>query len=361
MDTNQPIRAGLLLSGGVALGAFQAGVISALCASGRLQFEAVGGSSIGAYGAAIFAGNLPERRAERLLEFWHRVSKDSLMAGSLAPWPHPRAEYARSWVHAMAARTQGVAGFFRPFPRLGSEGGGPGLYDSSIADRTLREMVDFEQLNSGETRCCIAATDVESGAPVWFDTALGAHISPDVVRGSGSLIPAFPPVRVAERLLVDGGLSANIPLEPFLAATRPVPASPVVVVIDLFSPAGESPGTLESSHERANDIMYGAQTRLRLEGLVRERALEARINPDAPGTDLLLLTYRTGPEEAGPEKPFDFSRAAIARRLAAGEAAAHAALACLDALPSTGAPGLRVHEVDTFSLARAGTRAMASG
>ncbi len=281
LDTNEPIRAGLLLSGGVALGAFQAGVIAALCASGRFQFEAVGGSSIGAYAAAIFAGNAPEERAERLLDFWHRISKDSLVAGGLAPWPHPRAEHARSWAHAMAARTQGVSGLFRPFPRLGSEGGGPGLYDSSIADRTLREMVDFERLNGGETRCCIAATDVESGAPVWFDTALGAHISPMWCGGAEA---SFPPFLRCRRGAPAGRWRPVRQYSPGAfprrdAASRPRRWSSSSIS---FPPAGESPGTLESSHERANDIMYGAQTRLRLEGLVRERALEARINPDAP-------------------------------------------------------------------------------
>ncbi|MEW6257371.1 MAG: patatin-like phospholipase family protein [Pseudomonadota bacterium] len=343
MDSTEKIRTGLVLSGGVALGAYQAGVIQGLGAAGRLAFEAVAGASIGAYGAAVFAGNPPQERVGRLLEFWARATKESLMAGAAPPWPFPNGVRAKSWAHALAARMQGVPGLFRPLPRLGSDGGGPGLYDSSIAERTLRDLVDFDRLNAGDMRCCIGTTDIETGEAVWFDTAEGARLSPDHVRASGSLIPAFPPLRVDGRLLVDGGLSANAPLEPLLSATRPVAAPPLVVLIDLFPAAAPAPRSLEASQERSNDIMYAAQTRVRLAGIVRERALEARLDPQAPGTDVILLSYQAGPDEAGPEKAFDFSRAAFDRRFQAGERDARAALALLDRLPAPGATGVRVH------------------
>ena len=67
----------LLLQGGGALGSYQGGVYQAL-AEADLHPDWVAGISIGAFNAAIIAGNPPERRVERLREFWETVSKSPL-------------------------------------------------------------------------------------------------------------------------------------------------------------------------------------------------------------------------------------------------------------------------------------------
>src|ERR1700761_974707 len=75
-------RLALILQGGGALGAYQAGVYQALHEAG-LEPDWVAGVSIGAVNSALIAGNPPERRLERLEEFWHEVtSRDTLML-----WP----------------------------------------------------------------------------------------------------------------------------------------------------------------------------------------------------------------------------------------------------------------------------------
>src|SRR5690242_16862959 len=63
----------LLLQGGGALGSYHAGVYEALAEAGMIPTWVVG-ISIGAINSAIIAGNPPERRIERLREFWYRVS-----------------------------------------------------------------------------------------------------------------------------------------------------------------------------------------------------------------------------------------------------------------------------------------------
>ena len=63
----------LLLQGGGALGAYQAGVYEGLVEAGVAPTWVVG---IGAINASLIVGNPPERRIERLLEFWQRVSRD---------------------------------------------------------------------------------------------------------------------------------------------------------------------------------------------------------------------------------------------------------------------------------------------
>jgi NTE family protein len=66
-------RIALVLQGGGALGAYQAGVYQAL-AEANLHPDWVAGISIGAVNSALIAGNPPEKRVARLREFWETVS-----------------------------------------------------------------------------------------------------------------------------------------------------------------------------------------------------------------------------------------------------------------------------------------------
>ena len=67
----------LVLQGGGALGSYQAGAYQALCHH-DFEPEWVAGISIGAVNAAIIAGNEPEKRIERLKDFWEMASVDHL-------------------------------------------------------------------------------------------------------------------------------------------------------------------------------------------------------------------------------------------------------------------------------------------
>src|SRR5437867_12609688 len=75
-------RIALLLQGGGALGAYQAGVYQAL-AEADLHPDWIAGISIGAINAALIAGNPAEKRVERLREFWETVSRSPLGMPSL--------------------------------------------------------------------------------------------------------------------------------------------------------------------------------------------------------------------------------------------------------------------------------------
>jgi NTE family protein len=71
-------RVALVLQGGGALGAYQAGVYEALGDSG-IQPNWISGMSIGAINAAIIAGNTEDARIDQLKRFWDQVTAD-------APW-----------------------------------------------------------------------------------------------------------------------------------------------------------------------------------------------------------------------------------------------------------------------------------
>jgi predicted acylesterase/phospholipase RssA len=77
----------------------------------------------------------------------------------------------------------------------------------------LAELVDFSRLNGGEVRVSVATTDIETGELVIFDTARGHRIELDHVLASCGFLPEFPAVEIDGRLLGDGGLSANAPVE----------------------------------------------------------------------------------------------------------------------------------------------------
>ena len=64
----------LVLQGGGALGAYQAGVYQGLSEAG-IEPDWVIGTSIGAINAALIAGNHPADRLDRLRTFWSRVEQ----------------------------------------------------------------------------------------------------------------------------------------------------------------------------------------------------------------------------------------------------------------------------------------------
>src|SRR6201996_9514665 len=66
-------RVALVLQGGGALGAYQAGVYQAMHEAG-IEPDWVSGVSIGAVNSAIIAGNAPENRLARLTTFWSRIT-----------------------------------------------------------------------------------------------------------------------------------------------------------------------------------------------------------------------------------------------------------------------------------------------
>src|ERR1700753_3930883 len=63
----------LVLQGGGALGAYQAGVYQALHEA-NIEPDWVSGVSIGAINSAIIAGNPPHQRLDKLREFWERIT-----------------------------------------------------------------------------------------------------------------------------------------------------------------------------------------------------------------------------------------------------------------------------------------------
>lgn len=308
---------GLILAGGLALGAYQAGAYATLAADGRFTVSAVAGSSIGAINGAIILGNPAAVAAERLAAFWAQVAADPLDPFGLGFAP-PR---ATSWASIAATRLTGVPGIARPRPWALATGGSS-LYGNEPLIRSLAQFVDFDRLNA--SRFIAVTTDLHSADAVAIDSARVA-VAPEHLAAAGGLLPNFPAMALDGRWLGDGGLSANLPYEPFVASDR-AGAPARLLAIELFAPRPGDPVTLGDAAERSNDVKYASQSRLRLAGLVRERALEAALHPERSGQRLAQISYAGAHEKGGMEKMFDCSHAALRQRWDAGARDAAAVL-----------------------------------
>ncbi|WP_076073123.1 patatin-like phospholipase family protein [Sphingomonas montana] len=325
----------LVLSGGNALGAYEAGVYEALHAAG-LHPDWVIGASIGAINGALIVGSPPERRVETLRAFW-RPGAFPVEALTL-PWLSPAMETGRrtgavGWT-AMAGRS-GIFG-----PLLSSlapwTDDRPAIFETNQLADTLARMVDFDRLNAGPCRYTATAVDVQTGDDVVFDSR-DRRIEPDHVRASAALPIAFPPVAVDGRWLVDGGLSANLPLDPVLA--DPPPRATLCIAVDLLPLCGPVPATLGEAASRMQDLLFAAQSRRTI-----ARWQAAHAGRDDVRLSLLRLAYtEQGAEVAG--KALDFSGPTIERRWQAGHQAGMRAAARVAAGElGIGAVGLNVVE-----------------
>ena len=93
-------RVALVLQGGGALGAYQAGVYEALAES-RIEPNWIAGISIGGINAAIIAGNPPNTRVDRLREFWTQVTSD--VPRHWFGWAAAKGDGARNLLNQLSA------------------------------------------------------------------------------------------------------------------------------------------------------------------------------------------------------------------------------------------------------------------
>jgi NTE family protein len=250
-----------------------------------------------------------------------------------------------------------------PGPRTGPDDVSA-LYDLDPLRQHLDEFVDFEILNSGAVRLSIATTDVVTGERVVFDTA-EQHVGPEHVIASCALLPVFAPVEVEGRLLGDGGLSANTPLDLIFDVASS--GELICFAVDLFALEGSRPQTMAAGVSRAVDLAFGNQTRRILDGRQREyrlremiSRLSASLEPETRNDpaiaailsegrtgpiQLFYLSYRAAPDELGPAKLFDFSRATIDDRWRQGAGDMQRALLELNEPVDKRPLGLAVHEI----------------
>lgn len=253
-------KTALVLQGGGALGAYQAGVYQGLHEAG-IEPDWVAGISIGAINSAIIAGNPPERRVERLREFWERIT--SPVSWHSMDWGL-ETRRMQNRVSAFSSMFDGQNGFFAPrFPPAflqphGAQGAAS-FYDTAPLRSTLEELVDFDLINAQTTRLAVGAVNLRLGNFVYFDNA-DRVIGPEHVMASGALPPGFPAVVIDGESYWDGGLVSNTPLSHVLDAKDL--DDTMVFQVDLFNARGALPGDLFDAEVRRKDIVFSSRTRL---------------------------------------------------------------------------------------------------
>ena len=358
-------RVALVLQGGGALGAYQAGVYQALHEEG-MEPDWVCGVSIGAINSAIIAGNPPERRLERLRTFWDRITSRKV-------WHYtPDGDVyrkARNLTSSFLTTTMGQPGFFKPHdlnPWLSPAGArtATSYYDTTPLRDSLNELVDFDLINSRKMHFAVGAVNVLTGNFLYFDNKKEV-IGPEHVMASGALPPALPMVKIGTDHFWDGGIVSNTPLQHLLDQEDKM--NSLVFQVDLFNARGVLPRDIQEVMARHKDIMYSSRTRYNTDVYKRmnqlktdfykvllkvpeekltdhERALRDRF-ADLPEITILQMIYQQKAYE-GDSKDHEFSATSMREHWLSGLEDTRRTLKRRDwlAMPEAGM-GILVHDV----------------
>jgi NTE family protein len=334
----------LLLQGGGALGAYQAGVYQAL-AEADVHPNWLAGISIGAVNAAIIAGNPPEQRVEKLRSFWEMVSAPS-------PWAAPvdwhnamaRGETARTTLNQISSAMvamQGVPGFFEPrIPPPWFQPPGTleatSYYNTAPLKSTLEKLIDFDRIHNQDMRLSVGCVNVRTGNFAYFDSK-ERRITPEHIMASGALPPGFPAVEIEGEYYWDGGMVSNTPLQ--WAVENGGEHDMLAFQVDLWNARGKFPRNMAETLTRQKEIQYSGRTRAGTTWLKNARRVHcaiAELLPQLPDElrqteaakvldavidphvySVVHLIYRPK-EYEGDSKDYEFSRLSMEEHWRAG-------------------------------------------
>lgn len=216
-------RIGLVLPGGAALGAYEAGVVDylvrdvAAALGAPIPLDVLCGTSVGAIGTALLAAfaDAPAVAADRLLAMWTSLRADRFLRADVLGRLH-------DFVSGRRARPAG-----------GRTGG---LLRAREIERLIGAAIPFARIGENLRRrhfaaLGVSATHVASGSTVVFVQTGGpfsgfprdrhvaaqpARIGVEHLLASSAIPLLFPAVRIDGALYCEGGLRQNVPLAPAL-------------------------------------------------------------------------------------------------------------------------------------------------
>ncbi len=235
LESHRP-KIGLVLSGGGARGAAHIGVLKAL-EELHVPIDAIAGSSIGAVVGGLYASGLSAEQIEKLLVSldWADAFRDRASRPDL---DFRRKEDDRDFLVNLPVG-YGEDGF--RFPR--------GLIQGQKLEAKLRSALSPVAMRQRFDELPIPfraiATDLASGEAVVLDHGSLAQ----ALRASMSVPGLLAPVKIDDRLLVDGGIAENLPVD--VARAMGVD---VVIVVDVTSPL-QAPDQLKSPLAVSNQMI----------------------------------------------------------------------------------------------------------
>lgn len=243
----------LILQGGGALGAFECGVVKAMEEEG-IYPDIVAGVSIGAFNAAIIAGN-PKNATPALKDFWKELAINTPVAPN---------EETRRLLSSWYSLVFGSPKFFRPrwfMPILHPNQlpmNWASLYDPSPVKELLCRYVDFEKLKDNPTRLLVSAVNVETAELETFDSYRD-NITPDHILASGSLPPGFPWTTIDGKHYWDGGIVSNTPLDQVIELCGSTGKK--VYIVDLYPQKKPLPRNMMEIFSRKDEIFFSEKIR----------------------------------------------------------------------------------------------------
>jgi NTE family protein len=219
---------GLVLPGGGARGAYEAGALSVLIPALAARGERVAivcGTSVGGINAAVVAAVAslpPQRQAETFLSRWRSVRKSGVISPVIGL--------------GTAIGMLRLAGEVLELPGMRAAS----LLDPSPLARSLDGWIDWDALHANVAggalhAVCVVATSLDRGLPVGFVESAAppprsdreihyvhTRLEGQHVRASAAIPMLFPPVEVTSPLgasghYVDGATRLNAPIAPALA------------------------------------------------------------------------------------------------------------------------------------------------
>ena len=232
----------LVMQGGGALGAFQAGVYEALNQA-AMEPDWVIGTSIGAINAALIAANPIDRRVTQLRNFWNLVAND----------------YPTKWLNNWGVLCFGVNGFFYPqWPFIRQAA----FYSNKPLIQTLHHLCDVSSINPNNTRLSVGSVEIAKGVMKYFDShqqTLGI----EHIMASAALPLAFPAVHINGESFWDGGIYSNTPIE--LVLNEYPRKSSLIWCVNIWQQQGDVPKTLADSFNRQKDIQFSSHSQHHLQ------------------------------------------------------------------------------------------------
>ncbi|OCT25002.1 patatin-like phospholipase family protein [Pseudomonas putida] len=194
-------KVGLVLSGGAARGLAHIGVLKALEEQG-VHIDAIAGTSMGAVVGGLYASGYSIEELEHLARTldWQQALSDAPPRKDV---PFRRKQDDRDFLvkQKLSFRDDGSLGL--PLGVI------QGQNLSLLLESKLAHTADIRDFDKLPIPFRAVATDIASGEKVVFRRG---HL-PQVVRASMSIPAVFAPVELDGRLLVDGGMVDNIPLD----------------------------------------------------------------------------------------------------------------------------------------------------
>jgi len=196
------IKVGLVLSGGGAKGLAHIGALKVIEKSG-VKIDYIAGTSMGAIVGALYASGYS---ADELTVLFNQANFEQLIRDDFQRKNKSFFEREGSDKHAVVLPFNK---FKLSFPSAISKGQNVYNFYVKLLDH-VKEVDDFSKLPI--PFLCIA-TDVETGKQVLLDKGY----LPDAISASGAIPTLFEPVSLNGKLLVDGGVSNNYPIDELLA------------------------------------------------------------------------------------------------------------------------------------------------